>query len=194
MVLDPLKLPHERNFWYLGKNGVLKFLGWARHPEWSMHNHRQCGQSRIVFLFQVGKLKFHACITLRMWNLKCNCKLNHDYSGKKICQPWGAQRIWVSIIDANQFCPKAPTTSSFLALHSSQAMPLRHTARKVFNSFQPLFNHIQGCVGCQMKAKTSIDMNLVVLCAKIKLALKNLQKWGKSTEIRTFFWGFSYFL
>ena len=63
--------------------------------------------------------------TLHMWNLKCNCKLNHVYSGKKICQPWGAQRIWVSIIDANQFCPKAPTTSSFLALHSLQAMPLR---------------------------------------------------------------------
>ena len=63
----------------------------------------------------------------------------------------------------------------------------RHTARKVFNSFQTLLNHIQGCVGCQMKGKTSIDMNLVVFCAKIQLELKNLQKCGKDPKIRTFF-------
>ena len=64
---------------------------------------------------------------------------------------------------------------------------LHHTARKVFNSFQTLLNHIQGCVGCQMKGKTSIDMNLVVFCAKIQLELKNLQKCDKDTKIRTFF-------
>ena len=62
-----------------------------------------------------------------------------------------------------------------------------HTARKVFNSFQTLLNHIQGCVGCQMKGKTSIDMNLVVFCAKIQLELKNLQKCGKDPKIRLFF-------
>ena len=62
-----------------------------------------------------------------------------------------------------------------------------HTARKIFNSFQTLLNHIQGCVGCQMKGKTSIDMNLVVFCAKIQLELKNLQKCGKGTIIHTFF-------
>ena len=38
-----------------------------------------------------------------------------------------------------------------------------------------------------MKGKTSIDMNLVVFCAKIQLELKNLQKCGKDTKIRTFF-------
>ena len=65
-------------------------------------------------------------------------------------------------------------------------MPV-NTARKVFNSFQTLFNHIQGCVGCQMKGKTSIAMNLVVFCAKIQLELKNLQKCGKDTKICTFF-------
>ena len=37
-----------------------------------------------------------------------------------------------------------------------------------------------------MKGKTSIDMNLVVFCAKIRLELKNLQKCGKGTKIRTF--------
>ena len=69
-----------------------------------------------------------------------------------------------------------------------------HTARKVFNSFQTLFNHIQGCVGCQMKRKTSMNMNLVLFCAKIQLELKNLQKCGKDTKIHAFFCGFSYFL
>ena len=49
-----------------------------------------------------------------------------------------------------------------------------HTARKVFNSFQTLLNHIQGCLGCQMRGKTSIDMNLVAFCAKIQLELKDL--------------------
>ena len=62
-----------------------------------------------------------------------------------------------------------------------------HTARKVFNSFQTLLNHIQGCVGCQMRGKTSIDMNLVVFCAKIILELKNQQKCGKDPKICTFF-------
>ena len=60
---------------------------------------------------------------------------------------------------------------------------LFHTARKVFNSFQTLFNHIQGCVGCQMKQKTSINMNLVLFCAKTQLELKNLQKCRKDTKI-----------
>ena len=64
---------------------------------------------------------------------------------------------------------------------------LEHTARKVFNSFQTLLNHIQGCVECQMKGNTSIDMNLVIFCAKIQLELKNLQKCGKDTKIYTFF-------
>ena len=66
-------------------------------------------------------------------------------------------------------------------------LKLSHTARKVFNSFQPLFNHIQGCVGCQMKRKTSMNMNLVLFCAKIQLELKNLQKCGKDTKIHAFF-------
>ena len=44
-----------------------------------------------------------------------------------------------------------------------------HTARKVFNSFQTLFNHIQWCVGCQMKQKTLVNMNMVVFCAKTQL-------------------------
>ena len=68
-----------------------------------------------------------------------------------------------------------------------------HNAREVFNSFQTLLNHIQGCVGCQMKGKTSIDMNLVVFCAKIQQKLKILQKCGKDTKICTFFEGFSHF-
>ena len=38
-----------------------------------------------------------------------------------------------------------------------------------------------------MKGKTSIDMNLMVFCAKIQLELKNLQKCGKDTKIGTFF-------
>ena len=63
----------------------------------------------------------------------------------------------------------------------------KHTAKKILNSFQTLLNHIQGCVGCQMKGKTSIDMNLVVFCAKIQLELKNLQKCGKDPKIRPFF-------
>ena len=57
-----------------------------------------------------------------------------------------------------------------------------HTAKKVFYSFQTLFNHIQGCVGYQMKQKSSINMDLVVFCAKILLELKNLQKYGKGTK------------
>ena len=69
----------------------------------------------------------------------------------------------------------------------SMMLSMPHTARKVFNSFQTLLNHIQGCVGCQMKGKTSIDMNLVVFCAKIQVELKNLQKCGKDTKICTFF-------
>ena len=69
-----------------------------------------------------------------------------------------------------------------------------HTARKVFNSFQTLFNHIQGCVGCQMKQKTSMNMNLALFCAKTQLELKNLQKCGKGTKIHSFFCCFSYFL
>ena len=71
---------------------------------------------------------------------------------------------------------------------------LEHTARKVFNSFQTLLNHIQGCVECQMKGNTSIDMNLVIFCAKIQLELKNLQKCEKDTKIYTFFEVFHTFL
>ena len=67
---------------------------------------------------------------------------------------------------------------------SSIAQP--HPAKKVFNSFQTLLNHIQGCLGCQMKGKTSIYMNLVVFFAKIRLELKNLQKCGKDTKICIF--------
>ena len=33
VVLDLFELPHERTFWYLEKNGVLKFLEQVRHPE-----------------------------------------------------------------------------------------------------------------------------------------------------------------
>ena len=69
-----------------------------------------------------------------------------------------------------------------------------HTAREVLNSFWTLFNHIQGCVGCQMKQKTSMNMNLVLFCAKTQLEWKNLQKRGKDTKIHSFFCGFSYFL
>ena len=52
-----------------------------------------------------------------------------------------------------------------------------HTARKVLNSFQTLFNHIQGCMGCQMKQKTSMNMNLVVFCAKTQLS--RIEKFAK---------------
>jgi len=38
-----------------------------------------------------------------------------------------------------------------------------------------------------MKGKTSKDLNLVAICAKIQLELKNLQKCGKDTKIHTFF-------
>ena len=31
-VLDPLELLHERNFWYLEKNGILKFFERERNP------------------------------------------------------------------------------------------------------------------------------------------------------------------
>ena len=61
-----------------------------------------------------------------------------------------------------------------------------HTARKVFNSFQTLFNHIQWCVGCQMKQKTLVNMHMVVFCAKTQLDLNNLQKCGKDTKICSF--------
>ena len=33
VVLDPFELPHERNFWYLEKNGILKFFKQLHHPE-----------------------------------------------------------------------------------------------------------------------------------------------------------------
>ena len=46
-----------------------------------------------------------------------------------------------------------------------------------------VLNYIKGCVGCQMKGKTSIDMNMVVFCTKIQLELKNLQKCGKDSKI-----------
>ena len=65
--------------------------------------------------------------------------------------------------------------------------PPTPTTRKVFNSFQTRLNHIQGCVGCQIKGKTSINMNLVVFCAKIQLELKNLKKCGKDKKIPIFF-------
>ena len=45
----------------------------------------------------------------------------------------------------------------------------------------------QRCVGCQVKQKTSMNMNLVLFCAKIQLELKNLQKCGKDTKIHSFF-------
>ena len=41
--------------------------------------------------------------------------------------------------------------------------------------------------GVSNVAKTSINMNLVVFCAKTQLELKNLQKCGKDTKIRKFF-------
>ena len=33
----PIKLPHERNFWFLEKNGVLEFLEQVRSPESVVH-------------------------------------------------------------------------------------------------------------------------------------------------------------
>jgi len=48
--------------------------------------------------------------------------------------------------------------------HSKTTWTRFCNARKVFNSFQTQLNHIQGCVGCQMKRKTSIKMILVVFC------------------------------
>ena len=37
VVLDPFEIPHERNFWYLEKNGVLKIFEWVHHPESVIH-------------------------------------------------------------------------------------------------------------------------------------------------------------
>ena len=37
VVLDPFELPHERNFWYLEKNGVLKFFKQVWNPEPVIH-------------------------------------------------------------------------------------------------------------------------------------------------------------
>ena len=36
-VLDIFELPHGRNFWYLEKNGVLKFFERLHHPEPVVH-------------------------------------------------------------------------------------------------------------------------------------------------------------
>ena len=77
------------------------------------------------------------------------------------------------------------TDSKLLPQHSKelfialQNQKCSHTAKKVFNFFQTLFNHIQGCVGCQMKQKTSMNMNLVVFCAKTQLELKKSTKMWK---------------
>ena len=38
VVLDPFELPHERNFLYLEKNGVLKILERVHHPEPVIHD------------------------------------------------------------------------------------------------------------------------------------------------------------
>ena len=37
VVLDPFELPHERNFWYLEKNGVMKIFERVQNPEPVIH-------------------------------------------------------------------------------------------------------------------------------------------------------------
>ena len=96
---------------YIVQAWNFNFRTWKRKTiPFFPHKHRQCGKNRIVFLFQVRKLKFLACMENKThcWCLECVVTMLFWIATKLTTIKWGHKLLtqcWKQKILKKNECP-----------------------------------------------------------------------------------------